>query len=59
MPRVAESRDVSDEKLDQVVAGYQLDKPISIERIRQVDGKWTVRATFSDLPGNPGTLDPD
>lgn len=45
---VQETTDVSESKLAQVVAGYQLDNPIKIEKIKQPDGKWTVRATFPE-----------
>lgn len=40
--------DVSEEKLKQVVAGYQLDSPTKIDKIKQPNGKWTVIATFPD-----------
>ncbi len=40
--------DVPDEKLDQVVAGYKLDNPTKVEKVKQPDGKWTVIATFPE-----------
>ncbi len=40
--------DVPDEKLDQVVAGYNLDNPTNIQKVKQPDGKWTVIATFPE-----------
>lgn len=45
---VFETKDVPENKLAEVVAGYQLDNPTKIEKIKQPDGKWTVRATFPD-----------
>ena len=43
---IQETVDVPDDKLDQVIAGYQLDNPIKIEKTKQPNGKWTVRAIF-------------
>ncbi len=45
---IQETTDVPENKVDQVVAGYQLDNPIKIEKIKQPNGKWTIRATFPD-----------
>ncbi len=45
------STDVPDEELDQVVAGYKLNNPIKIEKVKQPDGKWTVIATFPEKEG--------
>lgn len=45
---VFETKDVTDDKVDEVVAGYQLDNPIKIDKIKQPNGKWTIRATFPD-----------
>lgn len=45
---IQETTDVPNDKLDQVVNVYKLDSPIKIEKIKQPDGKWTVRATFPD-----------
>lgn len=55
---VFKTTDVPDEELDNVVAGYQLNKPTSIEKIKQPDGKWTVIATFPDTPEEPGQSAP-
>ncbi len=53
---VHKSTDVPDEELEQVVAGFKLNNPIKIEKVKQPDGKWTVIATFSGgLPGNHTT----
>jgi len=43
---IQETTDVPENKVAQVVAGYQLDNPTKIEKIKQPDGNWTVRATF-------------
>lgn len=45
---VFKTTNVPQEKLAQVVAGFMLDNPIKIEKIKQPDGKWTVIATFSE-----------
>ncbi len=45
---VFRTTNVPQEKLAQVVAGYMLDNPIKIDKIKQPDGKWTVTATFSE-----------
>ena len=42
-----ETTDVPPDRLDAVIAGYRIDKPIRIEQIKQSDGNWTVRATYS------------
>ena len=34
------------EQVDNVVAGFELDKPSSIEKIKQADGNWTVIARW-------------
>ncbi len=52
MPKgVYKTTDIPEDKLDQVVAGYQLDNPAKIEKVKQPDGNWTVIATFSDDDG--------
>lgn len=52
MPKgVYKTTDVSEDKLDQVVAGYNLDNPIKIEKVKQSDGNWTVIATFPEEEG--------
>jgi hypothetical protein len=40
--------DIPDDRLATVVADYELDSPSRIEKIRQSNGLWTVRATFGD-----------
>jgi hypothetical protein len=40
--------DIPEDRVATVVAGYQLDLPSKIEKIRQSNGLWTVRATFGD-----------
>lgn len=40
--------DIPEEELTQAVAGYMLNNPIRIEKIRQPDGKWTVIVTYSE-----------
>jgi len=45
---VQETTDIPNDKVDQVIAGFKLDNPIKIEKIKQPDGNWTVRATFPD-----------
>jgi hypothetical protein len=41
-----ETTDVPPDRLKDVVAGYMLDDPIRVEKIKQPDGNWTVRATY-------------
>lgn len=45
---IQETTDVPADQVENVVAGYQLDNPINIERIRQPNGLWTIKATFPD-----------
>jgi hypothetical protein len=42
-----ETTDVPPDRLKDVVAGYMLDNPTRLEKIKQADGNWTVRATYS------------
>ncbi len=39
--------DIPEDKVETVIADYQLQNPDSIEKFEQPDGKWTVVATFS------------
>jgi len=56
MPKgVFKSTDVPEGKLEQVVAGYKLDNPTNIEKIKQPDGKWTVIATFPNDDESSGS----
>ncbi len=58
--RVFKITDVPEKDLDEVVAGYNLENPIKIKKVKQPDGKWTVIATFSGgLPGNTTTDPPE
>ncbi|MBI5774579.1 MAG: hypothetical protein HZA89_12650 [Verrucomicrobia bacterium] len=41
-----ETTDVPPARLSAVVAGYMADDPIRVEKIKQDDGNWTVRATY-------------
>lgn len=45
---VFKTTNVPQNKLAQVVAGFMLDNPIKVEKIKQPDGNWTVIATFSE-----------
>ncbi len=45
---VFKTTNVPQDKLAQVVAGYMLDNPVKVEKVKQPDGKWTVIATFSE-----------
>ena len=47
MSRVEEIRDVPGDEVDQLVADFE-SEGATVERIRQPDGLWTVRATFPD-----------
>lgn len=49
---IQETTDVPENKLAQVVRGYELDHPTKIEKIKQPNGMWTVRATFPDETPN-------
>lgn len=44
---VWKTTDIPENKVDGVVAGYQLDGPQSVVPTRQPDGNWTVTATFA------------
>jgi len=45
---VFKTTNVPQNKLAQVVAGYNLDNPLRIEKNKQQDGNWTVIAVFSE-----------
>lgn len=47
MSRIEEQKNVSNDKVDQVVADYE-SEGATVEKIKQADGNWTVRATFPD-----------
>ena len=40
--------DIPEDKVEIVVADYQMENPVNIERIAQPNGMWTVIATFPD-----------
>lgn len=44
---VWKTTDIPENKVDGVVAGYQLDGPQSVVTTQQPDGNWTVTATFA------------
>lgn len=43
---VWKTTDIPEDKVNEVIVGYQLDDPKSVVPIQQADGKWTVTATF-------------
>jgi hypothetical protein len=45
---VQKTTDIPESEVENVVAGFRLDNPTKIEKIRQPDGRWTVVATFLD-----------
>lgn len=47
MAKVEELTDIPPEEVDEVAASYE-SEGASVERIKQDDGNWTVRATFPD-----------
>ena len=38
--------DIPEDEVDKVVADFNLNSPDSVERIRQANGRWTVKATW-------------
>jgi hypothetical protein len=53
---VWKTTDIPADRVDAVVAGYQLDGPVSVTKAKQADGKWTVTATFPPCaPPKPAT----
>ena len=54
---VFEITDVPDNKVDTVIANFQLDDPEKIVKTKQPDGRWTVTATFPG-PGKKKTVFP-
>ena len=42
--------DIPPDRVDDVEAGFQLDKPTKIEKKQQQNGNWTVIATFPPCP---------
>ena len=44
--------DIPEGEVDNVEADFKLDSPDSVERIRQANGRWTVKATW---PGDGTT----
>ncbi len=41
-----EVNDIPQDEVDTVVANYQLEDPVSVEKIEQENGLWTVVAVF-------------
>nr|VFJ43020.1 MAG: hypothetical protein BECKDK2373B_GA0170837_10047 [Candidatus Kentron sp. DK]VFJ55559.1 MAG: hypothetical protein BECKDK2373C_GA0170839_104915 [Candidatus Kentron sp. DK] len=51
MPRIEELNDVPEDQVDEVVSDFESEarseeEKVTVERIKQSDGRWTVRATF-------------
>jgi hypothetical protein len=44
---VWKTTDIPEDKVNGVIAGYQLDNPQSVVPTKQADDKWTVTATFA------------
>jgi len=51
-------KDVPDDKVGGVIAGFNLDSPKSVTKTKQPDGKWTVVATFAPCPDGSGSDQP-
>jgi len=45
---IQKSTDVPPDKVDEVIANYNLDGPVDIKKEEQPDGNWTITATFPD-----------
>jgi hypothetical protein len=55
MPHTEKTTDIPDEATaNNVAAGYWANNPApaKVEKTKQADGKWTIVATFSALPGD-------
>jgi hypothetical protein len=48
-----EVKDVPADQVDQIVAHYKGNGATKVEYVPQGDGRYTVIATFSALPGEP------
>ncbi len=56
---VWKTTDVPKNRVDLVVAGYNLDAPTSVTKTEQADGNWTVTATFPPCqPPQPPRVEP-
>jgi hypothetical protein len=42
-----ETTDIPPDRLASVVATFMLDNPLRVEKVKQSDGNWTVRATYA------------
>ena len=51
------STDIPEEKVKDVVAGFQVDAPFRVETIKQPNGLWTVIAEFSEDKSNISSND--
>ena len=51
---VYKTTDIPPDKVDDVVAGYNLDDPQKVKKVKQGNGKWTVIATW---PGEGETTE--
>lgn len=49
-------RDVPDDQVDNVMADFRLDNPISVTKEDQGGGLWTVVAVFQDCPEGEDNL---
>ena len=45
MPRIEELNDIPEDEKDEVVTDYE-SEGAQVEKIRQPNGKWTIKATF-------------
>lgn len=48
MPRIEILRDVPDSEVDEVMQDFRDDGATNVRKDKQLDGKWTVTATYPD-----------
>ena len=59
MPTTETTKDVPEDKVEQVMSDYKDAGATKVEKTKQADGKWTIVATFPDSAAETAKTDGD